>query len=69
MGVITVLLRTKDERKLNTITGSSKQHADGNNQLARYDFLLIFYSNFRSRWNYCQVISCQSQQTEIPHNN
>jgi len=27
------------------------------NGLARYDFLLVFYSDLRSRWNHSRVIS------------
>ena len=31
------------------------------------DFLLVFYSYLRSRWNSCRVISSQTQQTVIPN--
>jgi len=32
-------------------------HDDGSVQLARYDFLLMFYSDLRSMWNHCRVIN------------
>jgi len=32
----------------------------------KHDFLFVFYSDPRSKWNCCQVISCYSQQN---HNN
>ena len=35
-----------------------------NNWLTRYGFLLVFYSESKSRWNCCQVISRQSQQNK-----
>ena len=46
---------------------SLEQHADGTNQLARYDFLLVFDSNFTSRQNHCRVES-HGQQTTVPNN-
>jgi len=36
---------------------SSEQHADGCVLLARYDFLLVFYSDLGSMLIRCQVIS------------
>ena len=41
------------------------QHADCTNQLTSCDFLLVFYSDVRSRWNRCPVISRRSQQVFI----
>jgi len=34
----------------------SEQHASGYVCLKKYDFLLVFSSDFKSRWNHCQVI-------------
>ena len=46
----------------------SQQHADSTNQLAKYDFLLVFDSDLRSRWNRCWVEGRGSQQV-IPKKN
>jgi len=35
----------------------SEQHSAGCISLARYDFLLVFYSDLSSRWNRCRVTS------------
>ena len=32
-------------------------HANGTKRLTNYDFLLVFHSDLRSRWNQCWVIS------------
>ena len=44
---------------------SSEQHADCTKKLARYDFLLVFYSDFRTNWNRCREICRKSQRTVI----
>ena len=45
---------------------SLTKHADGTYQPTRYDFLLVFHSHRRSRYNHCRVISGQSQQIIVP---
>jgi len=37
----------------NTTIKKVKLHADGTNQLTKYDFLLVFCNDLRSRWNHC----------------
>ena len=44
---------------------SSGQHADGFDRLGRYDFLLVYYSDLRSRWNRFQR---ESRNATIPNN-
>jgi len=39
---------------------TSEQHADGWASLAKYDFLLVFGSDRRSRRNRCRVMSCKN---------
>ena len=47
---------------------SLEQHASCIKQLARYNFLLVFYSDARLRWNRCCLISRQSQRSVITKN-
>jgi len=48
---------------------TSGEHADSTNRLARYDFLLVFYSDLKSMWNqWNRLISRQRQQIAIPNN-
>jgi len=44
------------QRWFPNIPGSSGHQPDGFNRLARYDFLLVFWSDLRPRWNRCRVI-------------
>jgi len=34
---------------------SLEQHADASVSLARYDFILVFYSDFISTWNHFEI--------------
>jgi len=44
---------------------SSEQHADSTNRLARYAFLLVFYSELRSRWTVVELKSREIQGTKV----
>ena len=46
---------------------SDVQHANGCISFITYDFLLVFYSDLRSSWNSCQVISCAIVQITRKH--
>ena len=48
---------------------SSKHEADGCNGLARYDFLLVFYSDLMSRWNRVKLQAVDVSSIIIANNN
>jgi len=39
------------------VIGVREKPIDGSVWLAKYDFLLVFYSDLRCRWNYCRTVS------------
>ena len=41
---------------------SSEQHAESCIWLTKYDFLLVFYSDIRSKWNHCWVELCTTNR-------